>query len=139
MPTPFGSNLVDTLAMLPVGTVITANGSQTFNTNQVTYVAFDATVTNITGGSGSPGVTLAVQRLGGDGATWYTVMSTTITSATAPTNYVTLDLGPGLGTYSGGQNGTQHALFATSGRLTWTLAGTTPATSVTLSVSLVGR
>lgn len=141
MPYPFGPALNDILVQFPSSApnIVTGSGSATFSTNQVTYIAMDLTVTAITGGATSPGIQFFVDRLAADGVTWSNIVNFTITSAVSPNNATTLDLGPGFAAFSGGTNGTQHAVFTTQGRLRWALVGGTPPTSVTFSTSLIGR
>lgn len=134
MPTPYAPLLNDVLVGLPSAAYTASNSPITFNTNQVTYIAFDFTVTSFTGGT-APSIQFFIDRQGVADGVWYNVLSTSaITSAT----FNTWDLGPGF-TSAAGPNGSIHAIFTNQGRLRWTFGGSVAPTAVTFSASIIGR
>lgn len=134
MPMPLASLMNDVLFAALPGSILTASGNQTFSTNQISYIAFDVTVTAVTGGT-APTVQFFIDRLSNDGSTWFNVMSTQSFTTAALNSW---DLGPGFAATSP-PNGAAHAVFTTQGRIRWVFAGTAPPTSVTYSASVIGR
>ncbi|HEY6021615.1 MAG TPA: hypothetical protein VIY48_17630 [Candidatus Paceibacterota bacterium] len=133
MPTTFSSILNSILVGLPSATYDASLSPVVFDTNQVTRAAFDVTVTSFTGGT-SPSIQFVIERLGLADGLWYSVLSTTISSASNQS----WDLGPGFPA-TAPPNGVSHAVFTTQGRLRWAFGGTVAPTAVTFSASLIGR
>lgn len=131
MPVPFAPLLNDILVAVPSAAYTTTSGTITFNTNQVTYMALDITITSFTGGT-APNITFFIDRLGPADGVWYNVYSTGALTGAGATS---MDIGPGFAAATG----TQHAVFTTQGRLRWAFGGTASPTAVTYSVSAIGR
>lgn len=134
MPMPFAPLMNDALVALPSAAYVAAGSPIVFSTNQITYIAFDVTVTSFTGGT-APNIQFFIDRLGLADGLWYNIMSTaTISTAT----FNTWDLGPGFASTSP-PNGSAHAVFTTQARLRWAFGGTAAPTAVTFSASVIGR
>lgn len=129
MPIPFAPLMNDVLYGTPSGSYPNTFPNITFSTNLITYMAFDVTVTSVTGGGN---IQFFIDRLGASDGVWYNVMSTQ-TFAGAGVN--SWDIGPGFAS-TAPPNGTAHAVFTTQGRLRVVY---TTATSAVFSVSLIGR
>lgn len=124
---------------LPAGTQLTASGDSTQllgldPVTQATYqagipvgahdeLALDFNITNITG-SGTPTLTLFLERLGADGV-WYPIYTS---SAITAQGKVSTSLGYGQAA---------QGSFGLTVRVRWTISGTTPV--FTLSASIIGK
>lgn len=102
-----------------------AGNSGTLNTTNVNRIAVDVNLTALTGGT-APTVTFFLDRQGLDG-TWYQVWSSGAKSAPAA---VSTSVGDGC---------TVSEVIGAAVRLRWTFGGTVNPTSVTFSVSILGR
>jgi hypothetical protein len=106
------------------GTVVSASGdSGSLDVGPNTVLAVDLNVTNV-GGTGTPTMTLFLERLGAD-QVWYPVWSPSGITANGITSTT---VGPGCST---------NAIVTSTIRLRWVLTGTSPV--FTFSASIVSR
>ncbi len=134
--TVLSSRAVGLLA-LPSAARDTTTSPQVFDTSDISYAAWDLTLTSFTGGT-SPTVTFFLERLGLDG-NWYQI-GTTSAMNSAPTT-VSVDISPALNSTMQAPllSTAQHNVFTFQARLRWTFGGTVAPTAVTFSSSIVGR
>lgn len=116
-----GANLYSTPQ---AGTAITTAGeTPTLLVGPLSTLAVDIDVTTITG-TGTPTITFFLERQGADG-NWYPIWSPTAITTTGITS---TSVGPGCAT---------DAVVTENIRLRWTVSGTTP--SFTTSISIIAR
>lgn len=133
-----GARLLYALPSAAYTSTVPASPNNVFSTEFITNQAVDINVTAITGGATSPSIQFIVERLGGDNV-WYSCFApNTLTFTTA--TQISIDLGQFSVTFSGPPaSAAQHNVPTLWERFRWTFGGGTPPTSVTFSVSIIGR
>lgn len=134
MPLAFAALMNDVLVSLPSSAYTTTGSPIVFSTNQISYLAFDVTVTSFTGGT-APTIQFFIDRLGIADGLWYNIVSSQAFSAAGTNSW---DIGPGFPSTSP-PNGATHAVLTTQGRFRWVFGGTANPTAVTFSASVIGR
>lgn len=110
------------LAAATAYTATSATGSGALSVGQYRELAYDATISAVSGTT--PSLTLILERQGADG-NWYQVFAS---SAITAAGVVSASLGAGLST---------AVAFGQTVRVRWTITGTTP--SFTVTHSLIGK
>lgn len=116
----------------------------TFSTMYITSAAYDATVTAFTGGT-SPTITFLFDRQGADG-NWYPILPPSgggVVTLSGTGLTASVDIGLLAQSISGGGvssvYGAAHNVFTPTSRVRWSIGGSPAATSVTFSLSVIGR
>ncbi len=112
----------------------TTTSPKVFTTTGASMLALDLNVVSFQGGT-TPTITFFLERQTANGD-WSQIW--TSGALNAATNWG-VDIGPGFGTFSAPSNLAQHAVLTNSARIRWAFGGGANPTTVTFSLSVVGR